>query len=406
MSARLFALLLLPVALVALARAEPLLFVEAELVPPTPYVQQAATYTLRFFQGSDARDIVIEAPQARLADIRPLGTPTIRELERNGRRYRVHQRQFAVTPFASGKLALIPGQVRARLPGKAGTQRWSPPRQDIQVLEIPAHVDPAHWLPAESVVLHETWLPTTESGPIPVAPGQTLQRRITIEARGVAAEQIPPLAVRIADATILAHPARLETRSASGQLVGTREQVFDITPTQPGELTLPPLELTFWKVGAGATVHAGLPARTLRVTGATPATAGTKGSGGSGLNWVLPGIAFIASLALLLGRRTLWLAWRIWRASDAHALRAVLLAWAARRWPDDPPRTLVALAARVRTPALAQALHALDCQLYGQPLAPFVAGEIRQALLRELLEPARPAGFMAAHDARRQAAPS
>jgi hypothetical protein len=52
------------------------------------------------------------------------------------------------------------------------------------------------------------------------------------------------------------------------------------------------------------------------------------------------------------------------RANDPKAARDALLAWAAARWPEDPPRRLQTLAARLDRSG-AEVLGELDRRLYG-----------------------------------------
>ena len=55
------------------------------------------------------------------------------------------------------------------------------------------------------------------------------------------------------------------------------------------------------------------------------------------------------------------------RDGDRRALAGAVLGRAALRWPDEPPRSLAALARRLPADArLAAELHALDASLYGR----------------------------------------
>lgn len=361
-------LLVLPAlpALPALAAdvARPLI-VEAEVDRDAPWVQSQVTYTLRAWQGSDLRKLVLAGPQARLAEIRPLGPVAVREAERAGRRYRVHEQRFAVLPFASGSVELSGAHLAGKSPGSSRPLRIEAPTITLRVRPVPAAADAARWLPADDVVLTETWSPAsgeaTDSTP--------LLRRIRIEARGVEATQIPELRPEIPGASVLALPPRLETRIEGTRVVGVREQDFQLIPLRSGPLAVPALELPWWKVGADATAIARLPARTFTIGVAAPstATAPPPRTGHDAWPWVAGALALAVAawLALRLRRHPLWALRCACRAGDGGSAHRALLAWAARRWPHSPPGSLPEFAARLPAGELAMALAALDRQLYG-----------------------------------------
>lgn len=344
------------------------LLVEAEVDRAAPWVQSQVTYTLRAWQGSDLRELVLAGPQARLAEVRPLGPVAVREAERAGRRYRVHEQRFAVLPFASGDVELGGAHLASKPPGSTRPLRIDAPTITLRVRPVPAAADAARWLPADDVVLTETWSPAggeaTDAAP--------RLRRIRIEARGVEGAQIPELRPEIPGASVLALPPRLETHIEGTRVVGVREQDFQVIPLRPGPLAVPALELTWWnisaqthaetqKVGAGATAIARLPARTFDV--AAPAAPSSEAP---------PPWPRIAALLLGLGglalglRRSAWWLRLACHVADSARARDAALDWGARRFPTAPPRSLPELAARLPTSELGTALIALDRQIYGR----------------------------------------
>jgi hypothetical protein len=80
--------------------------IEAELEPAEVRVQAQAVYRLRVLHAVDVRELRMVGPSARLADFRVIGDDRVFEAQRDGRRYRVHERSYAVIPFASGTLEL------------------------------------------------------------------------------------------------------------------------------------------------------------------------------------------------------------------------------------------------------------------------------------------------------------
>lgn len=372
-------------------------FVEAELQPKQVYVQAQAVYLLRFYHAVDVRELKMNGPTARLAELRPIGGERVYEALREGRRYRVHERRYALVPLGSGALALsgafVQGRVLAPSVGAADGRaaiRLEATAQTLTVLPVPAAAGAGSWLPATALALSESWsLP-----PGGISPGQLLQRTIRIEADGVDASQIPPLTLQAPGLQVLAEPPRLENRPDGEGMTGVREQRFQLLALRAGTLEVPALQLSWWNLRADALAVATLPARTLRVAavvtevaaeapGDRPVTAASAATRRSTPDTTLPLAPswprLLLASALLLGAGLGWAcarrprvraAWRLQRAcraGHAGAVRDALLAWAALSWPAQPPLTLEALAQRGADPALRQALGLLERRLYGPP---------------------------------------
>jgi hypothetical protein len=355
------------------ARAAPAFFVEAEVDSAAPWVQAQATLRLRFFQGADVRDIELAGPPARLADIRPLGAATVGEAVRDGRRYRVHERHFAILPFASGRLELAEAHASGRLPGSARRSHWSAPVIALEVRPAPAGI--TDWLPARALRLAESWSAAANAPAV----GQPLLRTVRIEATGVAATLLPEIRFDVPGASVLARPPRIETRVAGTTLHASREQDFEILPTRAGALEIPSLHLAWWKVGAGATAVAQLPGQIFEIPGTpTLATAATPRT-----PWLFPvmGLALLLFAARFTFRhRLLWKLWLANRKNDRAALKACLLDWGRQHWENDPPSSLIAIANRLSDAGTAQALRQLDAALYGKEIGRSV-GRLPSAVL-------------------------
>jgi hypothetical protein len=385
-------------------------FLEAELQPKQVYVQAQAVYQLRFYHAVDVRELKMTGPTVRLAELRPIGDERVFEALRDGRRYRVHERRYALVPLASGALALAGASVQGRVPAPAGgaadgrmAMRLEAPAQTLTVLPVPAAAGAGPWLPAAALALSESWsLP-----PGGISPGQLLQRTIRIEADGVDASQIPPLTLQAPGLQVLAEPPRLENRLDGERLTGVREQRFQLVALRAGTLDVPALQLSWWNLRADALAAATLPARTLQVAAvATEVDAeppadrplnaasaltrpSTPESTWSLAPWwprlllasaVLLSVGLGAAYARRPGVRAAWRLQRACRARHAGAVRDALLAWAALSWPAQPPLTLEALAECGADPALRQALGLLERSLYGPPADPPAAAALRAAL--------------------------
>ncbi|NMF99893.1 BatD family protein [Aromatoleum toluolicum] len=391
------------------ARPGPALWVEAELQPDTLHVQAQARYTLRLYQAVSVRELAFHAPHSALAEIRPAGE-NIHDVTRNGQRYRVTERHFAVFPFASGTLQLSGGHVSLRTDGASPPERRiDAPPLTRDVSPVPAGHRPQEWLPARAVTLTESWQPDTPQ----LRPGQALRRTIRIEAKGVAAAQIPPLTPGADGFALHPEPPHLEERVEDGWITGIREQSWRLVPRQGGDLTLPILPLSWWDPVAGLPRQATLPARPIAVMASprardiptdgrvapaaalAPAQQSAPAAPAADTSATTTGAALLAAIALLAtgaaftrryrDTRTLRDIRRACHDNDPVAACASLLQWS-REIGVPAPTSLLALAHHLGGTATGRELAALDRHLYGTVHEPWSGQALLAALHHEQTE--------------------
>ena len=371
------------------------LWLEAVVEPGSVLVQAQATYRLRFYHAVDVRELSMTGPEARLADVRPLGPERVYEALRDGRRYRVHERSYAVFPLGSGPLALTGAQVSGRvsaLGARSGdgrqALRLAAATQTLTVLPVPAAAGVAPWLPARALSLSESW----SSPASDIRVGQVLRRSVRIEAAGVDAGQIPPVSVVVPGMQVEAQVPRFENRLDGSVNMGVREQTFQLVALRAGALKLPELLLPWWNLNVGALALARLPGRDWLVD-AGAGVAGPKedrralagvalAAPPSGMliesvrrwPWLPMMSALVLGTALVLaclrhpGVRAAWRLQRACRQGRADKVRDALLAQAALNWPLAKPLSLEVLTQRCPDQAMRQAFGTLERCLYG-PLA-------------------------------------
>lgn len=373
--------LLLACALPAIAAQDVL--IEAELDPPEVRVNVQSVYRLRVLHAVDVADLRMTGPSARLADFRPINEGRVTETRRDGRRYRMHERSYAVFPFASGTLELSGAQASGRIiaadaksPDRRKPITLDAPVRKLTVLPVGVEAEGQEWLPARSLSLTEAWS----------AIDGAQRRTIRIEAVGVDAMQLPAVSMAIEGMTVRVEAPRLENRFDGEQNVATREQSFVLTPARAGRIEVPLFELHWWHTELDSPALATLPARTL----AGPAVAPPSAASAHALPLAMYGMAaafiLIAVSGTLAWRRrdTMYAAWRLRRAclsGDVHAVRDGLLQWAAAEWPDTPPRTLTALAGRLKDPGAKRALAAIEHALYGASRSAYDEAALRAMVL-------------------------
>jgi len=405
------------------------LFLEVEATPATPYVQQQVIYSLRLWRRFEISNASLSEPELSAdAIVKPIDEDRRFEATRNGKRYDVIERRFALFPQTSGKVTIKPAVVTAQVVTRGfslfdsfsqpvATRRVVSTAIDLAVKPIPPTFPAGTWLPARQLSLNEDWLPAGKSARV----GEPLTRTLNLWADGLTAGQLPPLEMAAVSGLKLYpdRPQTSEQQQASGYSAVLQRKTA-IIPVEAGELRLPVIEIPWWNTQTDQLEFARVPASTLTsaaVPGMAPAAPAVTPTPAAGLPVaeaasspalsMAGGNAFWQTVALLAGAG--WLMtlalWR-WRpaaasmpavatdeaaplaarvrevdasfaSGDAQRVAAALLRWALGRWPQSPPRSLGALAARCDG-ELAQALWGLDSSLY----RPSAAGSDLAALQR------------------------
>ncbi|TNE73584.1 MAG: protein BatD, partial [Gammaproteobacteria bacterium] len=237
------------------------------------YVQEQLTLTVRlFFNGNLIRGDLSE-PEHPNAIIEPLGKQQEFSRYRDGVRYRVVERRYALFPQKPGTLTLSPikfeGQARDA-DGKLVFLRDSEQLYDVPVKDIPASFTGDTWLPASQLSLTESGLPPTMN----VETGENLTRELVLEAEGLPSEALPPLPDEVPDGirSYPEQPERTTIKTPEG-LTSTLAQTTALVPIEPGAMELPEIRIPWWDTKTDSQKFAIVEAKTLRVGGSVPAKA-------------------------------------------------------------------------------------------------------------------------------------
>lgn len=254
-------------------------FIELSADKNELYVQEQLVLTIRlFFNGNLIRGELSE-PEATDAIVEPLGKQREFSRYRNGVRYRVVERKYALFPQQPGTFSLPPirfeGQAR-NADGKLMFLRDSQQLFDIPVKDIPSGFTGDTWLPASKLTLTETGLPAT----MQVATGTNLTRKLTVKADGLPSEALPPLPEVTPDG-LRSYPDTPErsTEVTPAGLTSTLNQTTALVPVKPGKMELPEIRIPWWDTTTDREQVAVIPAQTLTVSAdaTAPATAVTPG---------------------------------------------------------------------------------------------------------------------------------
>lgn len=255
-------------------------FIELSADKAEVYVQEQLVLTIQlFFSGNLIRGELSE-PQHPDAIIESLGKQREFTRYRDGIRYRVVERRYAIFPQTPGTLTLEPIRFEGQARDASGQLRFLRDRQqlyDVPVKSIPAgYPDNQPWLPARHLTLSDEGLPSTQE----LAVGSNLSRNVTLQAQGLPAEALPPLAQEVPDA-IRSYPEQplRNTETTPEGLLATLQQVTALVPVQAGETTLPAVRVPWWNTETDQLEEAVLPERRFRITGDNAAAmpAGTPG---------------------------------------------------------------------------------------------------------------------------------
>lgn len=270
-------------------------FVEAAASSNRAYVGQQILYTIRLFYSGELDGGSLPNPDVGSAQLRQLGNDINYEAVRNGRRYHVVERRYALTPRHAGALTIpaveFQGDVVDRsspndpngffnpggLFGNTTPVTADSPQVKIDVQAPPADWGKTSWLPARSLTLSLQGLPGDDKIPA----GQPLNLRLSVDAQGLSGDALPTLSLPAIDgATVYPDQPNVNTRDDGEWLSGHSERGFAVFPQRAGSLTIPEITLTWFDVQSGLKRVATLPSHSLTVLAASgsqaAANAGTQ----------------------------------------------------------------------------------------------------------------------------------
>jgi hypothetical protein len=251
------------------------LSVQAQVEPTRVKVQQQVLLRTRVTSRDALPAGRLHEPSISGARVLPLGEDRRSETTDAGE-LQVYERHFAIFPSVAGTLTIPALRFDAwRVSGGDPLPFESDPLA-VKVDPVPAEASPGvspEKAGAASTVGNKPWLPArslslTEAGPptVRIAPGQALERMITLRADGIMAEDLPmiPLAIpfqlRISDDA----PRLWNERTPEG-VVGYRSERILIGTEEEGTYQLPGATIDWWNTTTESWQQATLPDWTLTV---------------------------------------------------------------------------------------------------------------------------------------------
>ncbi|MBI2799556.1 MAG: protein BatD [Gammaproteobacteria bacterium] len=418
------------------------LLLEVEATPQNPYVQQQVTYIIRLWRRFELSNGTLSEPRLGTdALVRPLGEDKHFDAEKNGKRYEVIERRFALFPQKSGATEIKPVTVTAQVLARGlslfdmfgqsvKTKRLSSAAIPLTVRPVPASFPAgAAWLPARRVRLNETWEPAT----LAAAVGEPMTRTLTLWAEGLTPGQLPTLKFTPpAGLKLYPDQPKLTEEQHDGLVTAVHQEKIALIAEQPGEVSVPAVEVPWWNLDTGQVEIAKVPAAVLSARAAPATSSAASAPTQSTVSpepapKILPLVTSINPTDgvshrwqwVAIGALCGWLltgiwALRVWRrgkatpsaradvaiaraeslgattarvtkachANDPRAAREALLTWAAQCWPETPTTGLGALADAV--PEISAQIQVLNAALYGTAQAPWVGAPLAEGFARAL----------------------
>jgi len=232
----------------------PPVFIEVSLDPAEGpyYVHAQFSLTVKIFYQQNLTEASINPPTPEQASVRLLDEVPY-PAERNGTRYRVLQRSYAVFPERSGTLVIPPLRLTGRLIERSGSRLWQPNVRGRRITEesepLTIEIEPkpggyqgTYWLPARQVTLSQQ---VSDADALRV--GEPVTRTVIIDAVGLEENMLeePPWP-DLPDARMYPDQPQGISRDDGQWVRGHKEFRYAIVPEEPGTLVLPELRLDWW----------------------------------------------------------------------------------------------------------------------------------------------------------------
>jgi hypothetical protein len=257
------------------------IFITAELSQNDVYVQQLLALTIKLHIGVQLQRGSLTEPSLPNSTIEQIGKDTESDSIINGKRYRIIERTYAITPEQSGQLTLdtpmFSGDIMVQSRRRSGFLSFgetkpvniSGDKLSLNVRPIPDNF-PINannsWLPSELLTLHQEWQPVSSQGKNEFKVGEPITRTITLTAAGLGKAQLPKIIMN-APAGLKIYPDQAELHSSltKERLISQKRQNFALVASHAGEYVLPKISIAWWNTVTNKYQQAVLPMQTITV---------------------------------------------------------------------------------------------------------------------------------------------
>ncbi len=237
-------------------------FIQTQVSPTSGYINQQILYTVTVYTRRHLINIDYTPPHANHALIMPLDQGRRYQTELHGEPYSVEELQYAFFPNQSGTLHITAPKL------KAMTYDMLPQPIDVQghaahIAIHPAPISQTPFLPTSSLTLSETFEPALTE----IKQGDTFIRTITLAAKGLPAAYLPvPTVTGQGFSAYPSAPVLKNTQSKHG-MVGTVSMTIPYLFNEPGQQTLPAIQIQWYHPETHQLKTTTLPAHVIHVIG-------------------------------------------------------------------------------------------------------------------------------------------
>ena len=253
------------------------IFLESEIDKKTGWVQSQFIYTVRLLRTVNITSASLTEPVTSDADaiIKQLSEDQY-QTTRNGVRYEVIERRYAIFPQKSGRLKIDPvtfeGRINTTQPRTIFDQfrmsgqlkRLRSKAVETTVKAAPASVNLQDWLPASEIQFIDEWSDDIQN----IKTGEPVTRTITIAAQGLTSSQLPDIDFIEIDG-LKQYPDKpvTEDRESAEGITGLKQLKIALIPGRAGSYTLPEIKLRWWNTRTNKEETAIIPQQVLTATG-------------------------------------------------------------------------------------------------------------------------------------------
>ncbi len=261
------------------------IFLESSVDKKSGWVQSQFIYSVRILRTVNWAGASLSEPTTNDADaiLQKVSEDNF-QTTRNGIRYEVFERRYAIYPQKSGSLRINPITFEARINAaqpktifdsfrmSGQLKRLRSKAIDITVKAAPSNINLQDWLPATKIQLIEEWSDDIQN----IKAGDPVTRTITIAAEGLTGVQLPDFAFDdIKGLKQYPDKAIIEDRKSSTGIIGLKQIKVALIPASSGTYTLPAIEMKWWNTKTNKPETVSLPKTVITVTGVANTTIDT-----------------------------------------------------------------------------------------------------------------------------------
>ncbi len=232
------------------------IFLEGSIDKKTGWIQSQFIYSVRLFRTVNITGASLTEPETSDADaiLQQLSEERYQST-RQGIRYEVIERRYAIFPQKSGTLKIKPitfeGRINATQPRSIFDQfsmsgqlkRLRSKAIEVSVKAAPKTINLQDWLPASDMQLVEEWSADIKN----LKAGEPVTRTIMIAAEGLTGLQLPDLEFEDING-LKQYPDKpvIENKQSSTGITGFKQVKVALIPARAGTYTLPEIKLHWW----------------------------------------------------------------------------------------------------------------------------------------------------------------